>query len=815
MNLNKQKKKITDVKEETYDDLFEEKEEKTNWQAMLFKYIIRWPWFIASVIFCLVCAWLYLKVTTPVYNINASIIIKDDKKGGNTGNDLSAFEDLGIISSSKNIDNEIEILRSKSLIKDVVSELGLYISYSGEGRFQKPDLYGSSPVFVHFLPEDAERLKAPILLTVNYQSGNQIDVTATINGNTVNKHFTELPAVLSGEAGTLTFTSNPAAPITGSGSVDVSIVNPLSVAKGYRSALSIEPTSKTTSVVTVSIKNTNKKRGEDFINKLVEIYNKNANNDKNEVAQNTARFIDERISVINQELGTTEQELESFKREAGLTDLSSDAQLAVSEQSAYEKLCVENGTQLNLVQYLSEYIQKPENATATLPANVGLNDKTLSELIIQYNALILERNRLLRTSSETNPVVRRLESNIQDMRAGILTTIASVRKGLLITKADLDRQAGKYAGRISNAPTQERRFVSIQRQQEIKAGLYLMLLQKREENNIALAATANNAKIIDDALADDFPVSPQSKKIYMMAFVLGLGIPVAIIYILNLLSYRIEGRADVERLTNVSIIGDVPLNDSEDKHAIAVRENDNDIMAETFRSLRTNLLFILGDPDKKVVLVTSTMSGEGKTFIASNLAVSLALLGKKVIIVGLDIRKPGLNKVFRIHHKEKGITVFLSAPQSTDLRSMILPSEVSDNLHVLPGGAIPPNPTELLARKSLDDAIELLKKDYDYIILDTAPIGMFTDTQLIARVADASIYVCRADYTHKNDYQLINELYANKRLPGLCTVINGLDMKKKKYGYYYGYGKYGRYYGYGKKYGYGYGYGYGDTSDSK
>lgn len=803
------------MKEETYDDLFEEKEEKTNWQAMLFKYIIRWPWFIISVIFCLVCAWLYLKVTTPVYNINASIIIKDDKKGGNTGNDLNAFEDLGIISSSKNIDNEIEILRSKSLIKDVVSELGLYISYSGEGRFQKPDLYGSSPVFVHFLPEDAERLKAPILLTVNYQSGNQIDVTATINGNTVNKHFTELPAVLSGEAGTLTFTSNPAAPITGNGSVDVSIVNPLSVAKGYRSALSIEPTSKTTSVVTVSIKNTNKKRGEDFINKLVEIYNKNANNDKNEVAQNTARFIDERISVINQELGTTEQELESFKREAGLTDLSSDAQLAVSEQSAYEKLCVENGTQLNLVQYLSEYIQKPENATATLPTNVGLNDETLSDLIAQYNALILERNRLLRTSSETNPVVRRLENNIQDMRAGILTTIASVRKGLLITKADLERQAGKYAGRISNAPAQERRFVSIQRQQEIKAGLYLMLLQKREENNIALAATANNAKIIDDALADDFPISPNKKIIYMAAFVLGLGIPIAIIYILNLLSYRIEGRADVERLTNVSIIGDVPLNDSEDKHAIAVRENDNDIMAETFRSLRTNLLFMLGDPDKKVILVTSTMSGEGKTFIASNLAVSLALLGKKVIIVGLDIRKPGLNKVFRIHHKEKGITGFLSAPQSTDLRSMILTSEVSNNLHVLPGGAIPPNPTELLARKSLDDAIELLKKDYDYVVLDTAPIGMVTDTQLIARVADISVYVCRADYTHKNDYQLINELYANKRLPGLCTVINGLDMKKKKYGYYYGYGKYGRYYGYGKKYGYGYGYGYGDTSDSK
>ena len=429
--------------------------------------------------------------------------------------------------------------------------------------------------------------------------------------------------------------------------------------------------------------------------------------------------------------------------------------------------------------------------------------------------MVLQRNRLLRNSSESNPVIVNLDSGIRAMRENILTTIHSVQKGLLITKADLDRQASKFNRRISNAPAQERQFVSISRQQEITAGLYLMLLQKREENNIALAATANNAKIIDDALADDVPISPNKKIIYLAALVLGFGIPVAIIYILSLLSYRIEGHSDVERLTRVPVIGDVPLNDSDEKYAIAVRENDNDIMAETFRSLRTNLLFMLGDPDKKVILVTSTTSGEGKTFIASNLAVSLALLGKKVVIVGLDIRKPGLNKVFHISHKERGITQYLVAPQSTDLRSMIQSSDLSANLNILPGGTIPPNPTELLARKSLDDAIELLKKDYDYVVLDTAPIGMVTDTQLIARVADISVYVCRADYTHKNDYQLINELYANKRLPGLCTVINGLDMKKKKYGYYYGYGKYGRYYGYGKKYGYGYGYGYGDTSDSK
>ncbi|MFQ9071130.1 MAG: GumC family protein [Bacteroides stercoris] len=808
------------MKEELYDDILEEKEEQADIKAILFKYIIRWPWFIASIIICIACAWIYLKQSTPIYNITASVIIKDEKKGGTMGNEFSGLEDLGLLNPSKNIDNEIEILQSKSLIKDVVNELGLYINYWGNKGFKTTDLYGASPILVHYSFKDAETLNAPIQLTINYQKNGNLNVNMiTDKGNDnekkINKTFTEFPAVLSSEKGVITFIENQQVPIVEDVNLDITISHPLAIAKGYRSALSIEPTSKTTSVATISIKNTNKKRGEDFINKLVEMYNRDANDDKNEVAQNTAHFIDERISVINQELGTTEQELENFKRESGLTDLSSDAQLAVAEKSAYEKLCVENGTQLNLIQYLSDYLKKPENANTTLPVNVGLNDKSLTEQISQYNALILERNRLRRTSSDSNPVVRRLDSNIDDMHASLLTTINSVYKGLLITKADLDRQAGKYAGQISNAPAQERRFVSIQRQQEIKAGLYLMLLQKREENNIALAATANNAKIIDDALADDVPISPNKKIIYLAALVLGFGIPVAIIYILSLLSYRIEGHSDVERLTRVPVIGDVPLNDSDEKYAIAVRENDNDIMAETFRSLRTNLLFMLGDPDKKVILVTSTTSGEGKTFIASNLAVSLALLGKKVVIVGLDIRKPGLNKVFHISHKERGITQYLVAPQSTDLRSMIQSSDLSANLHILPGGTIPPNPTELLARKSLDDAIELLKKDYDYVVLDTAPIGMVTDTQLIARVADISVYVCRADYTHKNDYQLINELYANKRLPGLCTVINGLDMKKKKYGYYYGYGKYGRYYGYGKKYGYGYGYGYGDTSDSK
>lgn len=788
------------MKDFPYDDLLEEKEEKKDYHAILFKYIIRWPWFVGSILLCLLIAWLYLRYTTPVYNISATIIIKDDQKGGSAGNDLSAFEDLGIVSSSKNIDNEIEILRSKSLIQDVVDELGLYIRYFAKGRINDIELYGTSPILVHYAPEDADRLASPILLTLDYQADGRLNVTGTLNGESIDKRFTTLPAVLSGEAGTITLLPNEQSPIREGGIIDVTILKPLTVAKGYLAGLYIEPTSKTTSVATVSLKDTDKRRGEDFINKLVEMYNRDANNDKNEVAENTARFIDERISVINRELGSTEQELESFKRQAGLTNLSSDAQLAVTEKSEYEKRRVENGTQLNLVRYLADYLEQPENAGKVLPMNVGLDDTSLSGLISEYNTLVLERNRLLRTSSQSNPVIRRLDDDIRSLRSSLNTTLTSVREGLLITQADLDRQANKFAGRINNAPTQERRFVSIQRQQEIKAGLYLMLLQKREENNIALAATANNAKIIDDALADDTPVSPKRQLIYLAALLSGIGIPIAVIYLTGLFSFRIESRADVEKLTTVPVVGDIPLSEPSDSDlpSIAVRENENSVMAETFRDLRTNLLFMLGNPEQKVILITSTTSGEGKTFIASNLAVSLALLGKKVILVGLDIRKPGLNRVFRLPLKQTGITQYLSAPQSTDLRSMILPSGITANLDLLPGGLVPPNPTELLARPALEEAIDQLKQTYDYIVLDTAPIGMVTDTLLIVRVADASVYVCRADFTYKTHYQLINDLQQQRRLPQLCTVINGLDMEKKKYGYYYGYGKYGKYYGYGK-----------------
>ena len=723
--------------------------------------------------------------------------------------DLEKMGLEGFVSSSSNVDNEIEVLRSKSLAREVVNNLGLFVTYMDEDEFPSKELYHTSPVLVSLTHQEADKLPGRMEINMILQPTGALGVQITVGEKEYQKQFDKLPAVFPTDEGTVAFFANndtlsAVCPenITKERHITAFINRPFSVLKEYVNSLSIAPTSKTTSVVVISLENTNTRRGRDYINKLLEMYNINANNDKNEVAQKTAEFIDERIGIISKELGSTEQDLENFKRSAGITDLSSEAQIALTGNAEYEKKRVENQTQINLVMDLQRYMKG--NEYEVLPSNIGLQDAASAGAIDRYNQMLVERKRLLRTSTENNPTIINLDTSIRAMRTNVQATLDATLKGLQITKEDLAREASRYSRRINDAPTQERQFVSIARQQEIKSGLYLMLLQKREENAITLAATANNAKIIDEALADDNPISPKKMLVYLAALVLGVGLPVGVIYLIGLTKFKIEGRADVEKLTSLPVVGDIPLAD-EKTGSIAVFENQNNLMSETFRNVRTNLQFML-ENGKNVILVTSTISGEGKSFISANLAISLSLLGKKVVIVGLDIRKPGLNKVFNIPKKEHGITQYLTNT-TANLMDFVQPSDINKNLFILPGGTVPPNPTELLARGGLEKAIETLKANFDYVILDTAPVGMVTDTLLIGRVADLSVYVCRADYTHKAEFTLINELAENNKLPNLCIAINGLDLNNRKYGYYYGYGKYGKYYGYGKRYGYGYGYG--------
>ncbi len=797
--------------DERKDKLGEQSEEQVNIQELLFRYLIHWPWFVVSIIICIACAWGYLRLTTPIYNITATVLIKDEKKGGgaNMSSELEKMGLDGFVSSSNNVDNEIEVLRSKSLAREVVNNLGLFVTYMDEDEFPSKELYHTSPVLVSLTHQEADKLPGRMEINMILQPTGALGVQITVGEKEYRKQFDKLPAVFPTDEGTVAFFANndtlsAVRPenITKERHITAFINRPFSVSKGYVNSLSIAPTSKTTSVVVISLENTNTRRGRDYINKLLEMYNINVNNDKNEVAQKTAEFIDERIGIISKELGSTEQDLENFKRSAGITDLSSEAQIALTGNAEYEKKRVENQTQINLVMDLQRYMKG--NEYEVLPSNIGLQDAASAGAIDRYNQMLVERKRLLRTSTENNPTIINLDTSIRAMRTNVQATLDATLKGLQITKEDLAREASRYSRRINDAPTQERQFVSIARQQEIKSGLYLMLLQKREENAITLAATANNAKIIDEALADDNPISPKKTIVYLVALVLGVGLPVGVIYLIGLTKFKIEGRADVEKLTSLPVVGDIPLAD-EKTGSIAVFENQNNLMSETFRNVRTNLQFML-ENGKNVILVTSTISGEGKSFISANLAISLSLLGKKVVIVGLDIRKPGLNKVFNIPKKEHGITQYLTNT-TANLMDFVQPSDINKNLFILPGGTVPPNPTELLARGGLEKAIETLKANFDYVILDTAPVGMVTDTLLIGRVADLSVYVCRADYTHKAEFTLINELAENNKLPNLCIAVNGLDLNSRKYGYYYGYGKYGKYYGYGKRYGYGYGYG--------
>lgn len=798
---------------EKYEELFTIEEEKpTDYKAILFEYLMYWPWFVACLLVCMVGAWCYLRYQAPVYNVNATVLIKQGDKNQPNGQNasLAAMQDLGMLSMANNFDNEVEIIQSRTLLKKVVNALNLNITYTEKRTFGYPiQLYKNTPVQVWMNPEEADKLPSPLQIQLDYTPDGKVQADASFVHNrkeeTVSKHFDKLPGVLITPVGTLTFSLKDSTNIQEAHTIYATIISPTAAAANCKSQLNAEPVSKVTTIVRLNYNDTHVGRGTDFLNTLVALYNRDANDDKNEVASRTAEFIDTRIQIINQELGTTESQLASYKQKAGLTDLSSDAQLALQGNAEYAQKQAENATQLRLVQFLKEYIDNPANQMEVIPANIGLTDNALATVIGQYNEMLTERKRLLRTSSESNPAVVNLDASIQATRKNVQTSVSSVLKGLEITRHDLESQTRKFEGKISNAPTQEKELLSITRQQEIKASLYLMLLQKREENAITLAATANNGRMIEEPLPGG-PVAPNGKMFYIIALFLGLGLPITTIYLRNLLRFKIESRVDVEKITDIPVVGDIPLTNTEG-HPIVIQENRNGLMDEVFRSVRTNIQYML-EEGQKVILFTSTTSGEGKSFNAGNLACSFAFMGKKVVIVGLDIRKPGLNKVFHLSHKEAGISQYLANSEHTNLLDLCQKSNISENLYILPGGTIPPNPTELVARKTLDVAINTLKQNFDYVILDTAPIGMVTDTQLISRVADLSVYVCRANYTHKSDYALINDLKRENKLPNLCTLINGIDMNQRKNGYYYGYGKYGKY-GYGKKYGYGYGYGYG------
>ena len=811
-----------------------EEQSSFNFQAIYTAVILNWKWFLLSIIICIGVGLLYLRYSAPVYNITAKLLIKDDNSGNNKGGGLGGLQalesmsNLGIITTSYGIENEQEILTSTIIAEEAVRDLQLYADYYLDGGIKKELLYKNQPINADMDFSKIEMLNIPTnpieLKITREKDGYHIkgeyyaieDNVLAKKPTEINKTITKLPAVIRTQVGNITLTKNKNYTLEDGKTLIVYLNSPRSVAQNYMSALTIEPTSKTSSVFNLQMQGENINRSIDYIKQLVTCYNRQANEDKNEISAKTEEFINDRLLKIDAELSTTDEALESYKRRNKLMELQLDAATTSTNTSTYEQKLNEANTQISLIGSLINFANRPGNKHQVLPSNIGLQDEASTSLINEYNKIALERNRLLRTASESSPVVAELTSQLDDMQASIQQALQQARKGLIIQRDAIREQLGTYDSQVTKAPEQERILTQIGRQQEVKSGLYLMLLQKREENSISLAATADKGKLIEMPQYDK-KISPKGSIILLIALILGVAIPAGIIYLMSFFRFRIEGHEDVASITKLPIIADILVASDKAKTRadIVVHENQNNQMEEIFRSMRTNIQFML-KLGQNVIMFTSSTSGEGKTFTASNLAISFALLGKKVILIGLDIRKPRLAELFMINNYSNGITRLLTKDNITweDVQEQIVPSEINNNLDLLMAGPIPPNPAELVSRPSLEQVITQLKQHYDFVIIDTAPVGLVTDTLQIGKHADLTVYVCRADYTPKANFALINTLAEENKLPNTCIAINGIDLSEKKYSYYYGYGKYGKYGRYGYK-GASYGsYGYGDYSNS-
>lgn len=779
--------------------------------------VLNWQWFVLSLITCVALAGIYLRYKSPVYQVSAKMLIKEETNNRRASNQMLAnMQDFGFISNSAGIENEVEILKSRILALDAVKDLKLYVEYRSEGKVKKSLIYKNQPINVdldaaHLAELDKMRSCFRFRITKEGTKYHVIDENRVFEGS-----FSTMPALMKTPYGNITFTKNPAKEMLDKQTLIVTIFSPAAVAAGYARALSVAPTSKLTSIAQLTINDQNSERAYDYLKQLAIVYNRQANADKNEIAVKTEQFINDRLEKINAELGSTESDLEAYKRRHNLTQLRLDATQTMAQANQFSSQLADANTQLQLLDYLRDFVNQNSNNYQIIPSNVGLSDPISASLINQFNTTVQERNRLLASASENSPQVLQLTSTLDHLQSSIREALTQARRTADIQRQNIQQQYQTYQTRVENTPEQERVLTQIGRQQEVKSGLYLMLLQKREENSISLAATADKGKLIDEPSFGG-KVSPKGSIILLAAIVLGFALPLLICYLLQILRYKIEGHDDVQKLTRLPIVADVAVASDAVKSTagIVVHENQNNQIDEIFRSMRTNIQFMMKD-DQKVILFTSSTSGEGKTFNAANLGVSFALLGKKVILLGLDIRKPALGRLFEISDRQMGISTLLTHSEITesDIIKQICPSGVNQNLDLLMAGPTPPNPTELLARPNLGTIINILREKYDYIILDTAPVGLVTDTLQIGRYADVTAFVCRADYTPKNSFAMVNQLSAENKLPNMCIVINGVDMSKKKYGYYYGYGRYGKY----GRYGYGYGYGnygaYGNYAES-
>lgn len=769
----------------------------------IFSYAIAyWKLIVVSVVLCMVAAFAYLRVAVPKYQVTAKILLQDKNKGSFSSS-ADMLADFGFQAQNTNAENEMEVMKSMSVVRGAVAKSGLNVSYAMPGIVNRPIYKESSPVYVTYgisVPGDVPMdslagLYSPITMRFHFSADGKTELEYSCYVTRDAREPQDFKAVIGSypyllqtPLGNVLIEKNAAFEQDVTGDLIVTL-NPLeSVALSYMSALNIAPVSKNSSVAVLAINTPLPKNGMEFLDAVIENYNYVTNEEKRQVARQTEAFIIERIDSLSKELVVMETRLSDYKKKNELIDPKLDAPQVSLNKTEYTKQVEEIDLMLKSSKFLKDFVHNPKNDLKVVPTTFGLTiDQSLVALITNYNKEVIELNQLQLSATGDNPLLRNATIRVEQLQSDLRVAIDAFDRSLHLQRDAIATLLAGYTSRYEQSPDIERELVTIERECAIKSELYVMLLQKYEENALSLAVTSNNLRCIDSPLLVG-RVAPNSKMIFLVALFVGLLIPAAIIYVRESMRTQLTINDDLSTLTTLPCVGNIPVKHSvkgERSKAVVVARNKNDIMAEAFRTLRTNLQFVMKKSTGKVVMFTSTTSGEGKTFVASNLAMSVALLGKKVLLMGLDIRRPRLAEMFGFNKHDEGITSYLAADEKdTDiLDRAIRPSGIEENLDILPAGIVPPNPAELLARPNMDKAIEYLSTKYDYIILDTAPVALVTDSMIISRVADVVAYVARLDYTQKADIKYLNNIVAEGKLENVSLVVNGEDVKKKMYGY--------------------------------
>lgn len=778
-------------------------EKPINIVGILMRYLVHWKWFLISIISCCLIALIYIIYATPTYKVETSILFKDDMRGGTS--ELNVLKEMGLVTRRSNADNEIEVLKKSLIVEEVVRELNIYTTYSEKKDIKLYKNIGISKILPNILSKKTQYLYIdespftvvivdsvlnsivkPIKIEASYKANGDIHFSGSLDGSFFNTKLYRADSVAFFPFGKANIHRNNKTDNKNSRVINLTIYNPLNVTSEFQKAMKIELTSKTSSVANISIECLNGNLGKDFLDLYITTYNQKGINEQIELADKTSKVIESHLSQLSDELNSVENIAQNYKQSKGLTNISSQADIYNSQSANVRQRQMDVESQLSIVSSLNSFVHNLTDPTALIPSNSGITSPSLIAQIDDYNKLVLERNRLSRIASSNN-------QSIIDLNNRINSTLSSVRSGLQNEKNNLDIQQNDISSMLSQnyarlraIPQQEREYSDILRQQNVKEALFVYLLQKKEEKYMNMASVMPNSKLIDNIYIKG--ISSPNVKIIMLIFLsLGFFIPLITIFVMGMLQYKITSKENLEELSSIPILGEIPK--ASFTNPIVVDEAGNDSFNEMMRLLRANLLFVMNGSRNKVINMISSVSNEGKTFLTINLAKSLALLDKNVLIIELDIRKPKLSKTLNIKNNE-GISKYLSGIIGKE--ELIKPSNIHNNVLIITCGIIPPNPNELLSKPLLDELINDLKNQFDYIIIDTAPISVVSDSFLLNRISDVNLYVVKSDFTHKKLIEEADIYHKENRLNKMYFILNNIDLNKKTYEY-----------GYRRQYGYG------------